>query len=236
MIRVLLIDDDLRLFELLGSYLTDNGVSLAHAADGLAGLEALRSGAFDGVLLDVMMPGIDGLETLRRIREKTSLPVIMLTARGDEADRVVGLELGADDYVEKPFSPRELLARIRAVLRRTQPESQAERLAAGGIEVVVSSRRVRVEGTDVELTGIEFDILVALLRRAGRVVPRTALLSEAGRDDVIVGERTVDVHISKLRKKLGDDPRTPKRIRTVRGVGYVLAKDAPTPPDTPIIS
>jgi len=118
MIRVLLIDDDLRLFELLGSYLTDNGVSLAHAADGLAGLEALRSGAFDGVLLDVMMPGIDGLETLRRIREKTSLPVIMLTARGDEADRVVGLELGADDYVEKPFSPRELLARIRAVLRR----------------------------------------------------------------------------------------------------------------------
>ncbi|RLB49692.1 MAG: DNA-binding response regulator [Deltaproteobacteria bacterium] len=236
MIRVLLIDDDLRLFELLGSYLTDNGVSLAHAADGLAGLEALRSGAYDGVLLDVMMPGIDGLETLRRIREKTSLPVIMLTARGDEADRVVGLELGADDYVEKPFSPRELLARIRAVLRRAQPESQAERLSAGGIEVVVPSRRVRVEGTDVELTGIEFDILVALLRRAGRVVPRTALLSEAGRDDVIVGERTVDVHISKLRKKLGDDPRTPRRIRTVRGVGYVLAKDAPNPPDTPIIS
>ncbi len=236
MIRVLLIDDDLRLFELLGSYLTDNGVSLAHAADGLAGLEALRSGAYDGVLLDVMMPGIDGLETLRRIREKTSLPVIMLTARGDEADRVVGLELGADDYVEKPFSPRELLARIRAVLRRAQPEAQAERLSAGGIEVVVSSRRVRVEGTDVELTGIEFDILVALLRRAGRVVPRTALLSEAGRDDVIVGERTVDVHISKLRKKLGDDPRTPRRIRTVRGVGYVLAKDAPPPPDTPIIS
>jgi DNA-binding response OmpR family regulator len=151
----------------------------------------------------------------------------MLTARGDEADRVVGLELGADDYVAKPFSPRELLARIRAVLRRAQPEAQAERLAAGGIEVDVPSRHVSVDGSGVELTGIEFDILLALVRRAGRVVPRTALLSEAGRDDVVVGERTVDVHISKLRKKLGDDPRSPKRIRTVRGVGYVLAKERP---------
>jgi len=233
MIRVLLIDDDLRLFELLGGYLSDNGVSLAHAADGLSGLDALHAGAYDAALLDVMMPGIDGLETLRRIREKTTLPVIMLTARGDEADRVVGLELGADDYVEKPFSPRELLARIRAVLRRAQPEAQAERLAAGGIEVVVASRQVRVEGTEVELTGIEFDILVALLRRAGRVVPRTALLAEAGRDDVIVGERTVDVHISKLRRKLGDDPRSPRRIRTVRGIGYVLAKDAPEASKSP---
>jgi len=226
MIRVLLIDDDRRLFELLDTYLSQNGVSLAHSLDGRGGLDQLGQDTYDAVLLDVMMPGMDGLETLRRIRDKTRIPVIMLTARGDEADRVVGLELGADDYVPKPFSPRELLARIRAVLRRAQPAAQAERLTAGGVEVDVPSRQVRVDGDGVELTGIEFDILVALLRRAGRVVPRTALLSEAGRDDVVVGERTVDVHISKLRKKLGDDPRSPKRIRTVRGVGYVLAKDA----------
>jgi DNA-binding response OmpR family regulator len=149
----------------------------------------------------------------------------MLTARGDEADRVVGLELGADDYVPKPFSPRELLARIRAVLRRAQPDATGERLTAGGVVVEIGSRAVSVDGDPVELTGIEFDILVALLRRAGRVVPRSSLLEEAGRDDVVVGERTVDVHISKLRKKLKDDSRTPRLIRTVRGVGYVLARD-----------
>jgi DNA-binding response OmpR family regulator len=224
-VRALLVDDDTKLGELLETYLGQNGVTLVHAKDGRSGLEELARGSYDVVLLDVMMPGMDGLETLRRLRDKSRVPVLMLTARGDEADRVVGLELGADDYVGKPFSPRELLARIRAVLRRAAPEAERERLSAGGIVVDVPSRDVRVNGEAVELTGIEFDILVALLRRAGRVVPRTALLSEAGRDDVVVGERTVDVHISKLRKKLGDDPKSPARIRTVRGVGYVLAKD-----------
>jgi DNA-binding response OmpR family regulator len=224
-VRALLIDDDSKLGELLETYLGDNGVTLAHAKDGQGGLDELGRGTYDVVLLDVMMPVMDGLETLRRMRKKSRVPVIMLTARGDEADRVVGLELGADDYVAKPFSPRELLARIRAVLRRAVPEAQSERLSAGGIVVDVPSRDVRVDGGAVELTGIEFDILVALLRRAGRVVPRTALLEEAGRDDVVVGERTVDVHISKLRKKLGGDAKGPERIRTVRGVGYVLAKD-----------
>ena len=225
-IRVLLIDDDRRLHELLDSYLAQNGVSLSHAASGREGLDVLAQGAFDAVLLDIMMPGVDGLEVLRRIRKKSSIPVIMLTARGDEADRVVGLELGADDYVPKPFSPRELLARLRAVLRRVQPSAEAERLSAGNIVVEVPSREVWTGGEPVELTGLEFDILVALLRRAGRVVPRSALLSEAGRDDVMVGERTVDVHISKLRKKLGDDPRSPRIIRTVRGVGYVLSRES----------
>jgi DNA-binding response OmpR family regulator len=136
----------------------------------------------------------------------------------------VGLELGADDYVPKPFSPRELLARLRAVLRRTRPATGEQRLSAGGIVVETDARQVHVDGRLVELTGLEFDILVALMRRAGRVVPRAALLEEAGRDDATVGERTVDVHISKLRKKLGGDARTPPRIRTVRGVGYVLAQ------------
>jgi DNA-binding response OmpR family regulator len=149
----------------------------------------------------------------------------MLTAKGDETDRVVGLELGADDYIPKPFSPRELLARLRAVLRRTSPESVAERLVSGDIQIDVPARQARVGGRDVGLTGIEFDILLALVRRAGRVVPREALLSEAGRNDVVVGERTVDVHISHLRQKLGDDPRSPRLIKTVRGVGYVLTKE-----------
>jgi two-component system, OmpR family, response regulator len=176
------------------------------------------------VLLDVMMPGIDGLDVLRQIRKENAVPVIMLTAKGDEADRVVGLELGADDYIAKPFSPRELLARLRAVLRRAQPEAGSERLSVGGIVVDVAARAVQVEGRTIELTGLEFDILVALLRRAGRVVPRAALLTEAGRGDVNVSERTVDVHISRLRKKLGEDSQPP-RIRTVRGVGYVLPRD-----------
>ncbi len=225
-IRVLLIDDDHRLHQLLSGYMAEHQIAITSALDGDQGLAQLRENTFDAVLLDVMMPRIDGLEVLRRIRKHDRIPVLMLTARGDEADRVVGLELGADDYIAKPFSPRELLARLRAVLRRTQPQAQSQRMSAGGIAVDVSARQVSLRGRSLELTGLEFDILLALLRRAGRVVPRNALLAEAGRDDTVVGERTVDVHISKLRKKLGDDPRTPKLIRTVRGVGYILVTDA----------
>jgi two-component system OmpR family response regulator len=221
-IRVLLIDDDARLSELLRAFLAENGVELGHARDGAAGLLALQQdSSFDAVLLDVMMPGIDGLEVLRRLRARSPIPVLMLTARGDETDRVVGLELGADDYIPKPFSPRELLARLRAVLRRAQPEAAAERIAVAGVEIDVGARAVRVDGAAVELTGLELDILIALARRAGRVVPRGALLAEAGRGDVAVNERTVDVHISKLRKKLGDE----RLIRTVRGVGYVMPRE-----------
>jgi DNA-binding response OmpR family regulator len=230
MIRVLLIDDDRRLYELLSENFAENGVSLTYAESGKKGLELLRpnasggsGGAFDVVLLDVMMPQMDGLEVLRKIRAESRMPVLMLTARGDETDRVVGLELGADDYVAKPFSPRELLARMRAVLRRAAPEATSERLSAAGISADVGTREVIVDGKPVELTGLEFDILVALLRRAGRIIQRGALLAEAGRDDVVVGERTVDVHISRLRKKIGDEDQS--RIKTVRGVGYVLSKD-----------
>jgi len=221
--RVLLIDDDLRLPELLSDYLGQNGVTLSSAPDGTRGLQALEQGAFDAVLLDVMMPGMDGLEVCKRIRAKSNVPVIMLTARGDETDRVVGLELGADDYVAKPFSPRELLARLRAVLRRSRPDVVSEQLAVNGISADIPARTATLNGAPLELTGIEFDILVALMRRAGRVVPRDALLSEAGRGDVVVGERTVDVHISHLRSKLNDDP--PRMIKTVRGVGYVMTRD-----------
>jgi len=223
-VRVLLIDDDARLAELLTNYLGPQGVTLVHAPAGQAGLAQLTAGGFDAVLLDVMMPGLDGLAVLRKLRDAGHrLPVLMLTARGDEADRVVGLELGADDYIGKPFSPRELLARLRAVLRRAQPDAVAEKLSAAGITVDPGAREAWVDGHPVELTGLEIDILIALLRRAGRVVPRAAIMELAGRD-VTVGERAVDVHISRLRKKLGDDAAA--KIRTVRGVGYVLSRES----------
>jgi two-component system OmpR family response regulator len=222
-LRVLCIDDDRRLYELLASYFDPNGVTLVHALDGEKGLAALDRDVFDAVLLDVMMPGMDGLEVCRRIRQTKQVPVIMLTARGDEADRVVGLELGADDYVPKPFSPRELLARLRAVLRRSQRSAVDAEIVLGGLSIDVGARRVRVGAELADLTGLEFDILLALARRPGRVVPRETLLAEAGRDDVTVNDRTVDVHVSHLRRKLGDDPKAPRLIKTVRGVGYVLA-------------
>jgi len=223
-VRVLLIDDDLRLFELLGRYLGANGCDVQHAQDGPQGLARLAEDVFDVVLLDMMMPGMDGLEVLRRIRLERTLPVLMLTAKGDETDRVVGLELGADDYLPKPFGPRELLARIRAVLRRSQPDAIATRIVVGGLQADAQARVAQLDGEALDLTGLEFDLLLALMRRAGRVVPRDSLLTEAGRTDVVVGERTVDVHISHLRQKLKDDPRSPQLIKTVRGVGYVLAK------------
>jgi len=220
-LRVLLVDDDLRLRELLERFLQPHDVYLEHLPEGSRAVSTLAEGGFDAVLLDVMMPGMGGLEVLRKIREHSSVPVLMLTAKGDEADRVVGLELGADDYIPKPFSPRELLARLRAVLRRTRPALQDERLSGGGVVVDVPRRRVTREGRSIDLTALEFDILIALMRRAGRVVPRSAILEAAGRDEA-VGERTADVHISKLRKKLGDAPRSAGLIQTVRGVGYVF--------------
>jgi DNA-binding response OmpR family regulator len=225
-IRVLLVDDDARLHELLASYLEQNGFAVTGVTDGPTALATLDAGVFDVVLLDVMMPGMDGLEVCRRMRLKSRIPILMLTAKGDETDRVVGLELGADDYIGKPFGPRELLARLRAVLRRATPDADHERVVVGDIVLDVSARHATQGGEARDLTGIEFDILLALARRAGRVVPREALLEEAGRGDVTVGERTVDVHISRLRQKLGDDPRSPRLIKTVRGMGYVFVKDA----------
>ena len=189
-IRALLIDDDRKLGELLASYLEPHGVSVTQELDGPRGLARLAVGGWDVVLLDLMMPGMDGLEVCRRIRAGNSIPILMLTARGDETDRVVGLALGAAD-----------------------------------LEIDVDGRVVRLGGAEIVLTGIELDLLLALARRAGRVVPRDALLELAGRNDAVVGERTVDVHISHLRAKLGDDPRAPRRIKTVRGVGYVLVKE-----------
>src|SRR6516164_7913329 len=174
-VRVLCIDDDRRLQELLVSWLGQNGVQVTSAYDGPSGIQALDASAFDAVLLDVMLPGMDGLEVLRKIRSRNRLPILMLTAKGDETDRVVGLEIGADDYVPKPFSPRELLARLRAVLRRSSPEAVSERLSIGQVAIDVGARRVRVGAAPADLTALEFDILLALARRPGRVVPRETL-------------------------------------------------------------
>lgn len=221
--KALLIDDDHKLSELLQEYLSGFDFELTHAADGLIGLELLERDEFDIILLDYMMPNMDGLEVIRRIRPKRDIPILMLTARGDDIDRIVGLELGADDYVTKPFNPRELLARLRALLRRSSKDLMSTEVVVQDIVIDVEGRRVTKAGEPIEIAGIEFEILVVLAKRMGRVVSREAILSAAGRDDVHVGDRTVDVHISHLRKKLGDSDS--ELIKTVRGVGYVIARN-----------
>jgi two-component system, OmpR family, response regulator len=225
-LRVLVIDDDSRLFTLLAEFLGNNDVHSVHAADGPSGLRLLAEGGFDAVFLDVMMPGPDGLSVLRKIRERSAVPVLMLTAKGDETDRVVGLELGADDYLPKPFSPRELLARLRAVLRRGMSSPDSKGLLVGGLELSEAERQARVGETRLDLTTIEFDLLFVLAKRTSRVVPRNALLELAGRADVNVSERTVDVHISRIRKKIQDCGPHGVGIKTIRGVGYQLVVGA----------
>ena len=222
--RALLVEDDARLSTLLVEYLGGHGVDVDVAVDGRTGLAKLAAATYDVVLLDLGLPDGDGLDVCRRIRGQSRVPLLMITARGDEADRIVGLELGADDYLSKPFSPRELLARIRAVLRRAAPEAIAETIRVGALVLEVEARRVRLGDREVELTGLEFDLLLALARRAGRVIPRDSMMELAGRTEA-VGERTVDVHVAKLRAKLGDDAKAPRLLRTVRGVGYQLVKE-----------
>jgi len=221
-LRVLIIDDDRRLYELLEEFLKQNDVLAAHAPDGHVGVRLLAEGGYDAVFLDVMMPGPDGLSVLRKVRERSAVPVLMLTAKGDETDRVVGLELGADDYLSKPFSPRELLARLRAVLRRGAQSIETKAICVGGLELRQDERLVQVGELRLDLTAIEFDLLLALAQRAARVVPRGALLDLAGRSEINVSERTVDVHISRIRKKLAEVSRHTVSIATIRGLGYQL--------------
>ena len=224
-VRALLIDDDPKLAQLLARYLEPHEVHLAHAPDGRSGLAQVSRGGVDLVVLDVMMPGMDGLDVLRQLRRQSAIPVIMLTARGDETDRVVGLELGADDYLAKPVYPRELLARIRAVLRRVTPPPADSRIRVGDLELDPAGRTARIGSRVLDLTSREFDLLLALAERAGRVLSRDALWEAAGRGEAHVTDRTVDVHISRLRHKLADDARAPKRLKTVRGSGYVLVRE-----------
>jgi DNA-binding response OmpR family regulator len=231
--RILVIDDDRKLCRLIRDYLEPMGyaVELAHA--GPDGVERATTEAWQAVILDVMLPGLDGFEVLKRIRAKADVPVLMLTARGDEADRIVGLEIGADDYLPKTFSTRELLARLRAVTRRqgrtVKPGEEApEEYVVGPLRVVPDTRTAVLGDQPLALTPVEFDLLASLARAKGRVRSREALLEECRERDYDVFDRSIDVHISALRKKLGDDPRQPRFIRTYRGAGYMLINpDAP---------
>lgn len=221
--RVLVVDDDEELRLRVRGFLSMHGIDADEASTGETALAALSVRHFDAVLLDVMMPGMDGLDVIRKLRSQSDVAVLMLTGKDSEADQVVGLELGADDYIVKPFKPRELLARLRAVVRRSSSRSRNRRIEAAGIDLDLSSRTVSRDGRVLELTGIEFDILTALMRSRGVVIPRERLLAEAGRNNLTVTERTVDVHVSRLRKKLEDDPQSPRFIKTVHCVGYVFA-------------
>jgi DNA-binding response OmpR family regulator len=225
---VLLVEDDLRLARLTREYLEGHGLVVTHVADGRRGLEEAARGRFDAVLLDLMLPGKDGLEVCRELRARSDVPILVLTARGEEADRVLGLELGADDYLPKPYSPRELLARIRAVVRRARGRAGPARevVRVGALWIDPAARRVTLDGREVPLTGYEFALLEALARRAGRVLSREQLMELARGSAEEAFDRSVDVHVSRLRQKLGDDPKRPRLIKTVRGSGYLLSGEA----------
>ena len=224
-----MIDDDSKLCRLVREYLKPLGYDVALAHTGDDGLALATGETFSAVILDVMLPGMDGLEVLRKIRSHSSVPVLMLTGRGEEPDRIVGLELGADDYLPKTFSTRELLARLRAVIRRTtapataaQPEPSS--ITVGNLSIDEQSRCVVLSGATIQLTTVEFEILRSLARAAGRVKTREQLLFEAADRNFEVFDRSIDVHVSSLRRKLGDDPKTPRFIVTIRSVGYMMRK------------
>lgn len=231
MSHILVIDDDIELCELLTDYLQPEGFEVETVNDSGQGIERALSGEHSLVVLDVMLPKISGFEVLRRIRISSKIPVLMLTARGDEVDRIVGLEMGADDYLPKPFNPRELVARLRAIHRRTEgiaksPEDQSadEVLAVGDLVLESRTRIVRREGTEIAMTAAEFSLLQELLRMAGRVVGREELTQKVLGRKLSMFDRSVDVHVSSLRKKLGAQINGLERIKTIRSVGYMYAK------------
>ena len=234
--RVLVIDDDVGLCELVGEYLEPEGYTVEAIHNGERGIDRALSEEHDLVVLDVMLPGTNGFDVLRRIRARSRIPVLMLTARGDDVDRIVGLEIGADDYLPKPFNPRELVARIRAVLRRAQPGESAAAAAAaretikvGDIEMDSNTRNVRRGGEVVELTGVEYDLLEILLRNAGQIVKREDLVKEVLGRELSPFDRSIDMHVSNLRKKLGHQLNGLERIKTIRGVGYIYGATAEKP-------
>src|SRR6184192_3718148 len=229
--HVLVVDDDIELCALVQEYLTAEGFSLKAVHDGEEGLQQALTGEYSLVVLDVMLPGINGFEVLRRIRSMSKVPVLLLTARGEDVDRIVGLEIGADDYLPKPFNPRELVARIRAILRRTREGKgalePAQPVSVGDVELDPATRSVRQNGKPVELTSVEFNLLHALLREAGHVVPRERLVDIVLSRKFSPFDRSIDMHVSKIRKKLGDSEGANDHIKTVRGVGYIFARPQP---------
>lgn len=222
--RVLLIEDDARLADMVSEYLVDSGFRVTHAANGTQGLARHEREVFDVLILDLMLPDMDGLDVCRAVRAKSETPILMLTARGDAMDRVVGLELGADDYLPKPFEPRELLARLRAILRRGKGVAPSDVLAFGRLEIDRAAREVRIDGEHRPLTSHQFALILALAERPGRVMSRDALMDALKGQSFEAFDRSIDVHISRVRAAIEDDPKKPQRILTVRGAGYVFAK------------
>jgi DNA-binding response OmpR family regulator len=223
--RLLVIDDDLRHAQLLRDYLGEAGFRVSAAGSGGAGLALLARESYDAVILDLMLPDTDGLEVCRQIRRRDSaIPILMLTARGDATDRVVGLELGADDYLPKPFAPRELLARLRAILRRGKATAASQVLRFGRLEIDRGAREVRLDGQCRALTGHQFGLLLVLAEHAGRVMSREALMDILKAEPHDAFDRSIDVHISRIRAAIEDDPKKPRRILTLRGSGYVFAR------------
>jgi two-component system, OmpR family, phosphate regulon response regulator OmpR len=223
--RILLVEDDPRLAEMLSEYLGQAGFRITIAPLGASALKLLSGEEYDAVVLDLMLPDMDGLDVCRQLRTKSNTPVLMLTGRGDAIDRIVGLELGADDYLPKPFEPRELLARLRAILRRGVRGVSAEQsLHFGRLEIDTSARAVRLDGVKCDITGYQFDLLVALAERAGRVLSRDVLMDLVKGEHLEAFDRSIDVHMSRIRAVIEDDPKKPRRVITVRGAGYVFAK------------
>jgi len=222
--RILLIEDDLRLAGMLEEYLGKAGFHVVHAETGARGLAVHAGEAVDAIVLDLMLPDMDGLEICRKIRIRSDTPILMLTARGDATDRVVGLEMGGDDYLPKPFEPRELLARLRAILRRGQSGAKSDILRFGRLEIDRGSREVRLDGAPRPLTSYQFALLLALAEHAGRVMSREALMDLLKGEALEAFDRSIDVHISRIRAAIEDDPKRPRRIITIRSAGYVFAK------------
>jgi two-component system, OmpR family, response regulator len=226
-LSVVFIEDDAKIARLMAKYLESHGVIVTVAGDGAAGIQAVMRERPDVVLLDLMLPGIDGIEVCRQLRMRTDVPIIMVTARTEEADRVIGLEGGADDYLVKPYSSRELLARIRAQARRAQGRvgPPAQEVKVGGLSLDATAMSATLNGSELVLTTYEFLLLHALAERAGRVMSREQLVDLVRGSAEEAFDRTIDVHISRLRQKLNDDPRNPRILKTVRGVGYMLAAE-----------
>jgi len=224
---ILMIEDDKGLGDMVAEYLSSFGFHVEVTPSGREGLSALEHKPFAALILDVMLPDIDGFELCRRVRVDSDIPILMLTARGEDTDRIVGLELGADDYLPKPFNPRELLARLKAILRRRvsapRPSQDAAVLRFGRLEIDRDAHRVRLDGEPRSLTGYQFELLLALAENAGRVLSREQLMNRVKGEPLSAFDRSIDVHVSRIRAAIEDDPADPRRVLTVRGAGYVFS-------------
>ncbi|RLL53317.1 DNA-binding response regulator [Mariprofundus sp. EBB-1] len=221
---ILIIEDDREQSQMLSDYLSGEHMEIITCPTGIDGLTLLRDEPFDALILDVGLPDIDGFEVCRQVRTFSQLPILMLTARGDAMDRIIGLEIGADDYLPKPFNPRELLARLRAILRRTQHTHQSSALRFGRLEIHPDAHAVYLDGEMINLTGYQFDLLSVLVNHAGRVMSRDQLMDALKGHELESFDRSIDVHISRIRGQIEDDPKKPRRILTIRGTGYVFAR------------